>query len=179
MWRHKWDQDFRNLQNGCHQRVCRPKMYPPCKFYFSTIFCCQYIVFRPILGLFYHIFTPCDVTNGIKISEIYKMDVTNEFVVPKCIHPANFTFLRSSVVKLWCLDPFWALFTPFTPCDVTSGFQISEISKMDVTNEIFVLKCIHPANFISLWYAVVKIIWPFLFGSKPVQLCGVPVWRHS
>ena len=74
---------------------------------------------------------------------------------------------------------FSPILGPFYPCDVTNGIKISEIYKMDVTNEFVVLKCIHPPNFISLWYAVVKIISPFLFGSKPVQLCGVPVWRHG
>ena len=39
-------------------------------------------------------FTPfsyCEVKKGIKIFEIYKMDVTTRFAILKCAYPENFT----------------------------------------------------------------------------------------
>ena len=127
----------------------------------STFFLYKF-VFSPILGSFYH---QCDVTNGIKISEIYKMDVTNEFVVPKCIHPAYFTFLRSCCQYMVSRP----ILGPFYPCDVTNGIKISEIYKMDVTNEFVVPKCFHPAYFTFL-RSVVNIwcLGPFWALFTPV-----------
>ena len=67
-------------------------MYPACKFYFSTIFCCQYIVFRPILGPFYPLFTPCDV-----ISNVLKFTLF-------CFSNTKFSYSRKTVLQCWYLN---------------------------------------------------------------------------
>ena len=49
----------------------------------------------------YLLFTYCEVTNGIKIFEIYKMDVTTRFAILKCTYPENFTLPTCLVVYIW------------------------------------------------------------------------------